>query len=207
MNMENISVKLKKPKTDYHHGNLRAALIQCGLELIEEKGIRALTMREIGKRLGVSRSAAYAHFKDKSALLGAIREAGFLEFENALEAAKNSAAGFAMQMDAMCIAYFNFAREHPAYFEVMFNALFEACSQAAETGRVFAMLKEIIRAAQQQGEVRQDDPTLLARVVWALVHGASMLQRDTEETHFIRFSGEILRSGLSDGHAPAVSPS
>ena len=190
-------VKLKKRKSDYHHGNLRSALIQSGLELIDEKGIRALTLREIGKRLGVSRTAAYAHFKDKSAILAAIREAGFIEFERALETARDSEVGFAAQMDAMSVAYFRFAKERPAHFEVMFNTLLEAGGGAApETGRVFAMLREMIREAQQRGEVRPADPAALARVVWALVHGASTLQRDSAEPQFIRFSSEVLRSGL-----------
>ena len=196
---------LTKRKTNYHHGHLRAALVQCGIDLIEEKGIRALTLREIGKRLGVSRTAAYAHFKDKAALLAAVSEAGFIEFVKAMEAAQKGAAGFAAQMDAMSIAYFRFAREHPAHFEVMFNALLEAGGgAAAESGPVFTMLTETIREAQQQGEVRQGDPALLARVVWALVHGASMLQR-AGEPQFIRFSNEVLRSGLNDRHSkPAI---
>jgi AcrR family transcriptional regulator len=192
-------MQLKKRKTDYHHGNLRAALVQCGIELIKEKGIPALTMREIGKRLRVSRTAAYAHFKDKAALLAAIREAGFIEFVKAMKEAQKGAAGFAAQMDAMGLAYFRFAQEHPAHFEVMFNALLEAGGgAAAESGPVFAMLKETIREAQQQGEVRPGDPALLARVVWALFHGASMLHRDSAEPQFIRFSNEVLRSGLND---------
>ena len=200
-------MQLKKRKADYHHGNLRAALIQCGIELIEKKGIPALTLREIGKRLRVSRTAAYAHFKDKAALLAAIREAGFIEFVKAMEAAQKGAAGFAAQMDAMSIAYFRFAQEHPAHFEVMFNALLEAGGgTAAESGPVFTMLTETVREAQQQGEVRQGDPALLARVVWALVHGVSMLQRDSAESQFIRFSNEVLRSGLNDGPGPSISP-
>jgi AcrR family transcriptional regulator len=73
---DNSFVIGKKTKARYHHGDLRAALIQCGLELIERDGIHALTFREIGKQLGVSRSAAYRHFKDKEALLSAIYEAG-----------------------------------------------------------------------------------------------------------------------------------
>ncbi len=200
-------MQLKKRKADYHHGNLRAALIQCGIKLIEEKGIPALTLREIGKRLRVSRTAAYAHFKDKAALLAAIREAGFIEFVKDMEAAQKSAEGFAAQMDAMSIAYFRFAKEHPAHFEVMFNALLEAGGgAAAESGPVFTMLTETVREAQQQGEVRQGDPALLARVVWALVHGVSMLERDSAESQFIRFSNEVLRSGLNGGPGPSISP-
>ena len=196
-------MKPTKRKANYHHGNLRAALIQSGVELIEEKGIRALTLREIGTRLGVSRSAAYGHFRDKAALLAAIGAAGFIKLRKALQAARKSATSFPAQMDAMSVAYFRFAREHRAHFEVMFTALVEAGGgAAAESGRGFAMLKEMIREAQKKGEVRQGDPAMLARVAWALVHGASMLQSDSDDPHFIRVSNEILRSGLN-GHGPS----
>ena len=206
---ENGFVRRRKPKTRYHHGNLRAALIQCGLELIERKGIHALTLREIGKQLGVSRSAAYRHFKDKAALLSAISEAGFLEFGNVVEAGRKDAGkGFATQMDAMALAYARFADEHRAQFELMFAALLETGAAEIGGGRNLRILEEIIREAQQAGEVRQGDPVLLARVVWALVHGASMLRmsEDSEEPAFIRFSTEALRSGLSNRQMPSVSP-
>jgi AcrR family transcriptional regulator len=192
-------VKRRKPKTKYHHGNLRAALIQCGLELIERKGIHAVTLREIGKQLGVSRSAPYRHFRDKAAFLSAIGEAGFVEFGNVMEACRKDAGrGFAGQMDAMALAYARFAHEHRAQFEVMFAALVESGATEIGGGRNLKILEEIIREAQQTGEVRQGDPALLARVVWALVHGASMLRMggDCEEPSFIRFGTEALRSGL-----------
>ena len=167
-------------------------------------------MREIGKRLGVSRSAAYRHFKDKAALLFAISEAGFIEFGNVVEAARKEAGdGFAAQMDAMALAYARFADEHRAQFEVMFAAVLEPGGAAeAGGGRNLRILEEAIREAQQTGEVRQGDPALLARVVWALVHGASMLRRDgaSAEPPVIRFSTEVLRSGLSSRQTPAVSP-
>jgi len=195
-----LFMQRKKPRGKYHHGDLRAALIEGGLELIERKGIHALTLREIGKRLGVSRSAAYRHFKDKADLLFAISEAGFIEFGNLVEAARKDAGdGLAEQMDAMALAYAQFADEHRAQFEVMFAAVLQPGGAAeAGGGRNLRILEETIREAQRKGEVRQDDPALLARVVWALVHGASMLRRDGDraEPRVIRFSTEVLRSGL-----------
>ncbi len=103
-------------------------------------------------------------------------------------------------MDAMALAYTRFADEHRAQFEVMFAALLDTGAAELGGGRNLRILEEIIREAQQTGEVRQGDSALLARVVWALVHGASMLRmdRDSEEPHFIRFSTEALRSGLSN---------
>src|SRR5262249_50891662 len=106
----------------YHHGNLPEALIEAGLKLIEKKGVRALTLREIGARVGVSRMAAYRHFSDKTDLLAAIREAGFQQFVEALEVARSKAGkAFSSRLKAMALAYVRFAAEHPAHFEVMFS--------------------------------------------------------------------------------------
>src|SRR5713226_3421377 len=113
---------MPKKRRSYHHGNLRASLIEVGLRLIEEKGVRAFTLRELGDRAGVSRMAAYRHFKNKADLLGAISEAGFTQFADALEAARNGASdSFAARLAAMAQAYVRFATEHAAYFEVMFS--------------------------------------------------------------------------------------
>src|SRR5689334_24629943 len=109
--------KSSKPvmKRPYHRGNLREQLIETGVHLIQEKGVRALTLREIGSRLGVSRMAAYRHFCDKADLLNAIRETGFVEFAGALERARSEApGGFASRFAAMAVAYVTFAAQHPA---------------------------------------------------------------------------------------------
>ena len=166
-----------------------------GLELIERQGIQALTLREIGEQLGVSRAAPYKHFEDKADLLAAIREAGLETFGKTLDAVMNNAGnGFAAKLDAIAAAYADFAKEHPAKFEVMF-----AAATAEGGGPYMKVLEDIIREAQRQGEVRQGDTYDLACVVWALIHGASMLRMDADnsERRFIRFSTEILRSGLT----------
>lgn len=192
-------------RSTYHHGNLRAALIQGGLELIEEKGIRALTLREIGDRLGVSRSAPYRHFNDKTDLLSAISQAGFIGFGNAIAKAKQSAgSGLGAQLDSMLIAYIRFANEHRAQFEGMFAALLEGGGSAEGSGQAFRILLETIREAQERGEVRRGDPTLLAHLVWDLVHGTSMMRRGEDDAE-IRYKAEVLRSGLSNPPAPAAS--
>ena len=84
-----------RAKKAYHHGNLRATLIETGLRLIASKGLAALTLREIGARAGVSRMAAYRHFSNKSELIAAIREVGFTKFGDALQQACDKAnSGF-----------------------------------------------------------------------------------------------------------------
>jgi AcrR family transcriptional regulator len=164
---------------NYHHGNLRRTLIQTGLDLIAEQGARALTLRELGKRAGVSRMAAYRHFRDRAALLEAIREAGFERFAEALEQAGLAAgADFTARMQALSVAYVRFAREYPAYFEVMFSPAGELeASHRSDAGeRAFEVLHQTIRDGQTAGEVRAGDSLLLACAAWAIVHGIATLQ-------------------------------
>jgi AcrR family transcriptional regulator len=193
--------EIEKP---YHHGNLHQKLIEAGLELIEEKGVRALTFREIGSRLGVSRTAPYRHFADKATLLAAICEAGFSEFANALEAARrNSPPEFAARFDALGVAYVRFAAQHRAHFEVMFGSGAPG-GQSAE--RAFGILEETIREGQAAGQVRAGDSASLARIAWSLVHGISMLGLEQRtggrnpKAEFTLFSSLVLRTGLQ---APA----
>lgn len=198
-----------KPKAPrrYHHGNLRETLIAAGLELIAEQGVRALTLREIGAQVGVSRTAAYRHFTDKAALLGAIREAGFALFADALDAARTRAAAtFASRMSAMSLAYVRFAAENPAYYEVMFGAssLTPGAMPHSPSGeRAFGILEETIREGQRAGVVRAGSSVALANVVWAQVHGISMLGMAPDlgpnraGTRFMEFSSAILLRGLA----------
>jgi AcrR family transcriptional regulator len=195
----------RKTPRQYHHGNLPAALIEAGLQLIEKKGVRALTLREIGARVGVSRMAAYRHFSDKGHLLGAIREAGFVQFADALEAARSKAGKtFAQRMKAMALAYVRFATEHPAYFEVMFGwkDADEGAAAPSEAGaRAFGILEQTIREGQQSGDVRSGNSVTLARLVWAHVHGVSMLRLapdlDGTGKEFVDLCSDVLRIGLA----------
>lgn len=197
----------------YHHGNLRAALIEGGLKLIEEKGVRALTLREIGTRVGVSRSAAYRHFADKEDLLAAICEAGFAQFADALDLARRNAGhDFASRLTAMALAYVRFAMKHPAHYEVMFGASLESAHGSEKAARLrgsesaaraFDILAQTIREGQQSGQARSGDTIALARLVWAQVHGISTLRLEPDltahgaGTRFVRFCSEVLLTGLA----------
>src|ERR1041384_6768453 len=67
----------RKPRNRYHHGDLRRALLDEAVATIRAEGVEGLTLREIGARLGVSRTALYRHFADKEALLEAVATEGF----------------------------------------------------------------------------------------------------------------------------------
>src|SRR6185436_7798067 len=80
-------------KAAYHHGDLQRALLDEAVRTIRDDGAAALTLRAVGARLGVSRTALYRHFADKSALLNAVSEDGFRRLADALEHAWTGAGG------------------------------------------------------------------------------------------------------------------
>ncbi|MFC6746387.1 TetR/AcrR family transcriptional regulator [Methylobacterium persicinum] len=81
------------PDKDYHHGDLRAALVLAALERLEAGGAAALSLRGIARDCGVSAMAPYRHFADKDALLDAVAGHGFQELARCLEEADATAGG------------------------------------------------------------------------------------------------------------------
>lgn len=173
----------KKKRADrYHHGDLRRALLEEALRTIETHGVASLTLRAVGERLGVSRTALYRHFSDKQALLAAVGREGFrllrLTLIGAWEQHGRGRAGF----EAMGVAYVNFAAAHPSHYRVMFGRFLESCEKDAEfieeAKSAFQVLVDSLVEQQQAGLVRRDDPLVQARMIWSLVHGIAMLVID-----------------------------
>jgi AcrR family transcriptional regulator len=172
----------RKARRPYHHGNLRRALLDEALATIRTDGVDGLTLREIGARLGVSRTALYRHFADKRALLAAVATEGFRTLRQELVAAWEEGGRGRAASQAMGVAYIRFAVANPSHYRVMFSRFVdpEPCEPelAAEAGGAFQALVDSIAALQRDGVVRGDDAVLVARFVWAVVHGVAMLAID-----------------------------
>jgi AcrR family transcriptional regulator len=174
----------RPPRRAYHHGNLRRGLLDQALATIRTEGVEAVTLRDIGTRLGVSRSALYRHFADKRALLAAVAAEGFFglrrELLAAWEAGGTGRAGF----EAMGLAYVTFAVTNPSHYRVMFGGFVDAnaCDPelAKEATGAFQALVEALATLQRDGLVRGDDTATMARFVWAVVHGVAMLGIDDQ---------------------------
>jgi AcrR family transcriptional regulator len=172
----------RKPADRYHHGDLRRSLIDEAARTIQDEGVAHLTLRAVGARLGVSRTALYRHFSDKQALLAAVGREGFVTLRAALAGAWEQHGRGRAGFDAMGIAYVRFSVDHPSHYRVMFGGFVESCAKdddfVAAATAAFDVLVASIVEQQQTGIVRPDDPQLLARFAWAAVHGAAMLAID-----------------------------
>jgi AcrR family transcriptional regulator len=172
----------RKPRRQYHHGNLRHALIDEALATIRKEGVAGLTLREIGARLGVSRTALYRHFADKRALLTAVATEGFRTLRQQLVAAWEDGGRSPAAFKSMGVAYVRFAVANPAYYRVMFGGFVGADARppelTAEAQGAFQALVDALTTLQRTDAVRADDTVLMARFVWAVVHGVAMLGID-----------------------------
>ena len=176
------ATRRKKPAGQYHHGDLRRALVDEAVRTIRVRGVDQLTLRTIGERLGVSRTALYRHFSDKQALLAAVSTEGFRTLRVALSQAWERHGRGRPGFEAMAVAYVRFAVTHPAHYRVMFGRFVESIAGNAdlkcEADGAFEVLVAALVAQQEAGLVRRDEPSLQARFIWAAVHGTAMLAID-----------------------------
>jgi AcrR family transcriptional regulator len=172
-------VRRKRP---YHHGNLRQALIDAALELIEEQGVSALTLREVARRVGVTHAAPQRHFPDRAALVAAVAEQGFRGLGAHVSEVRASARTPAQRLRAIGVAYVEYALAHPAHLRVMFSPEVADKSRhpelAAAAQAVHAALVDQIADAQRHGSVAPGDPDQLSFAAWSMVHGCAVLLID-----------------------------
>ena len=172
----------RKPHRPYHHGNLRRALLDEALATIRAEGVDGLTLREIGARLGVSRTALYRHFADKRALLTAVATEGFRTLRQQLVTAWEEGGRGRAAFESMGVAYVRFAVANPAHYRVMFGGFVDpkACDPSWPPKRRAPSRRWSTRSPRCSvtAIVRGDDTVLMARFVWAVVHGVAMLGID-----------------------------
>ena len=163
----------------YHHGDLRAALLAEAAAMIAEGGAASVTMRAIGRRLGVSRSAPYRHFADKSALLVAVAAAGFKRLGGRLQAIEAGAPTSVEQLRRIAEEYVRFALENPAHYRLMYGK--EALTREDQpelreaANALFEELVGVIQSYQRSGTIKRQDPRAQAYVAWSAVHGLASL--------------------------------
>ncbi|MGW3461260.1 TetR/AcrR family transcriptional regulator [Streptomyces olivaceoviridis] len=173
----------------YHHGDLRAALLKSAERTLRDRGVGALSLRELARDVGVSHAAPGRHFKDKQTLLDALALDGYERMNQALAAADRPDRPFEERMTALARAYLGFAVENPELLELMFARKHDPDSSAqlaAAVDHSLGTFTRLVADAQEQGEIVQGDPERLTTVAAASLHGLAALiagcALDAEET-------------------------
>lgn len=159
----------------YHHGNLRAALLEQAAEVVRRDGVADLSLREVARAVGVSHAAPRRHFPDKQALLDALAVEGFDRLGRELEAALDARAGapFADRVAAVARAYVGFAAPQAALLDVMFAAKHRTPDAAlrAAASRAFAPVERVIAEGQAGGDLEPGDPEAFGTSLLAVCQG------------------------------------
>jgi AcrR family transcriptional regulator len=168
------------PTPKYHHGNLKQALIEAGQQLLIEKGINGLSLRETAKSAGVSHTAPYRHFTDKEALLAAIAESGFESLAEALlNTIKQHPGDPKEQLTAATVAYVKLAVTRLEMHQLMFGDGFddEAMSETMleKKQQTFNALSKIIKNGQKKNIYKKAETLELVIAAWSMMHGYTML--------------------------------
>lgn len=156
----------------YHHGNLRQALLEAALLILEKQGESGLGLRDVARAVGVSPAAPYRHFDSRSALLEALAVTGFQRFTKAMDDC--AADEPADMLAAMGQAYVYFALENAALFRLMFSSQLRRDNRPGlrmAADAAFATLRNISGGDTDHGRIA-------ALGAWARVHGLAILLLD-----------------------------
>jgi AcrR family transcriptional regulator len=175
-------------KKKYHHGDLKNALIQAGMEILSEEGIAGLSLRKVALRAGVSHNAPYAHFSDKQALIAAISTEGYrILFEQLSSIREKYQADPCQQLIEAALTYVRFAQNRPAQFRVTFSSAVEREEDYPAlveiTGKCLEQLIFIMGACQGAGILRPGPAEAMAISVWSAVHGFTCLLIEGQISH------------------------
>ena len=169
---------------NYHHGNLRAELLNTAIEQLRENGVEDLSLRALARAVGVSQTAPYRHFADKNELLAAMATAGYRDLLDALRRA-GAATGDCPQEQLLAFAhaYVDYAARNPQLFKLMFGPAVQPTINYPELRNAsrdtLQLVQDILQRGVDNGIFRHvDDIAYMANAAWSSIYGLSILLVD-----------------------------
>jgi AcrR family transcriptional regulator len=162
-------------KTDYHHGDLKRALMVAASELLEEVGYEGFTLRKCAARAGVSPSAPAHHFKDANGLLTSLAVEGFQSLSSEIRA---KFLNMPKDADNPCsvasVEYLRFAKSNPALYKVMFGSRLDADNPELKSATKASFENLRLSVSEIFPDKNREDINAIAVQMWSSIHGLSM---------------------------------
>ena len=163
-------------KRGYHHGNLRKALVEATLALIEEKGPQGFTLSEAAKAADVTPAAVYRHFAGRDELIAEAARQGYEIFAALMDFAYDNGQPSALAaFEATGRAYLAFARKYPGHYQAMFESGLSINSNpelALVAARASAVLEKAATALSANiAPEKRPPPAMFSAHIWAMSHG------------------------------------
>jgi AcrR family transcriptional regulator len=197
--MADADPSARKP---YHHGNLRQALVDATLQLIEEKGPFGFTLAEAARAAGVSPAAPYRHFRGRDDLIEEAARQGFLLFADRLQRAYDDAPTPLSAFLATGRAYLDFAKQNNGFYIAMFESGVSIAGNPDLALAADRAMSVLVRAAATLAAhlppERRPPATMVANHVWAFSHGVvELFARGKPGSRAPYSAEEMLESGVA----------
>ncbi|MFW8634587.1 TetR/AcrR family transcriptional regulator [Cribrihabitans pelagius] len=190
------------PKRGYHHGNLRQALVEAALQLIEAKGPAGFTLSQAAKQAGVTPAAVYRHFEGREDLIAEAARQGYLMFADLMQHAYDKYQPAALAaFEATGRAYLAFARKHPGHYIAMFESGISV-NRTPELAEAAARARRILeRAAADLSrhipEEKRPPASMFSAHILAMSHGVvELYARNTPGATSPFPPEDLLESGI-----------
>ena len=163
----------------YHHGDLKAALVQATIDLIREKRVEDVSVADAARKAGVSSGAPYRHFHDRDELIAHVAAEGFRRLNEAQAEGSHGHPPTAIEnLIASGCAYTEFGVDNPELFHLMWSAARHDhtidVARIAGQGAYGGFIEKLTGIMQAQG-LGHLDPHKFGAPLWAMVHGFASL--------------------------------
>lgn len=190
------------PKRGYHHGNLRQALVDAALILIEQKGPSGFTLSEAAKQAGVTPAAVYRHFEGREDLIAEAARQGYEVFADLMEYAYMKGQPSALaSFESTGRAYLAFARKYPGHYVAMFESgisVNRTPELAMLSGRALGVLERAALELSAHIPPEKRPPAqMVSAHIWAMCHGVvELFARGSPGTKSPFPPEDLLESGI-----------
>ncbi len=188
-------------KRGYHHGNLRSALMDAAVKLIEEKGPNGFTLSEAAKQAGVTPAAVYRHFEGREDMIAGAALEGYRIFGDLMEYALGKNRSGLQAFESTGRAYLAFARKYPGHYVAMFESgisINRNTDLAQASKHALGQLEQAAAQLTLQMPIEKRPPaSMVAAHIWAMSHGVvELFARGSPGTQSPFPAEELLESGI-----------
>lgn len=186
---------------------LREEILETSRSLVFEEGHRALSMRKIANKIGVSATSIYLYFENKDHLLHTLIEESVEELSTHIEQKAEKAEDAITKFKAIINAYLDFAIQNPEKYQIIYLVQPNAMSRYPrekfrKARRSYELLVKVIEESVTQGLMQVEKPVIAAYSIWAQLHGVvsvvlnQRLDSRIEKNQFLRESVEQIIQGF-----------
>lgn len=199
MKREELSASTKPDNVKYHHGNLKQALLDNALSIIEGNGLDALSLRKLAATIGVNQTALYSHFKNKNELMKDLARHGFSQLSQSMNTQLEKTPSAERALLELANVYLLFAQHNPELFKLMFSPEFTELHKNDDdlwkTSEESFHIYEAVIGDYLSLKGSKANPKLASLAAWSFIHGFCHLiigDRLSQDTLILLNNGHLL---------------